>query len=59
MNVDYEKKGDTIKIAVENTKKATELIVKYPQVFADFEIVKGKMDSVFLTVTGKNLSEGE
>ena len=59
MNVDYEKKGDTIKIAVENTKKATELIVKYPQVFADFEIIKGKMDSVFLTVTGKNLSEGE
>lgn len=52
----YENIVGGYKIAVENTAKATELIVKYPQVFRDYEIVKGKMDDVFLAVTGKKLS---
>lgn len=43
------------KIEVENTQVATQLIVKNPSLFKDYEIVKGKMDSVFLTVTGKKL----
>ncbi len=55
MGVKYEKKGEVVKIALSSTKDATELIVKYPHVFVDYEITKGKMDSVFLTVTGKKL----
>ena len=38
---------------------ARELIIKYPDIFGDFEITKGKMDDVFLNVTGKTLSTGE
>lgn len=47
------------RFSVENTKKATELIIKYPYVFNDYEITKGKMDDVFLSVTGKKLSGEE
>ena len=43
---------------MKDTKEATELILKYPDVFTDYEIVKGKMDDVFLAVTGKKL-QGE
>ena len=43
---------------MKDTKEATALIVKYPDVFVDYEIVKGKMDDVFLAVTGKKL-QGE
>jgi multidrug/hemolysin transport system ATP-binding protein len=43
---------------VENTAEATSLIVAHPEIFTDYEIVKGKMDDVFLAVTGKKL-EGQ
>ena len=46
------------RVAVPNTAAATELIVKYPQIFEDYEITKGKMDDVFLAVTGKKLLGG-
>lgn len=55
----YEKMRDSYRVSVENTKKATELILRYPDVFTDYEIVKGKMDDVFLSVTGKKLVGGE
>lgn len=55
----YEKMRDSYRVSVENTQKATELILRYPDVFADYEIVKGKMDDVFLSVTGKKLVGGE
>lgn len=58
LGLKYEVRSDSIRIEVENTKKATELIIKHPQLFVDYEINKGKMDSVFLSVTGKNLTEG-
>jgi len=54
----YEKLRDAYRIFVPNTKVATELIIKYPDVFNDYEITKGKMDDVFLAVTGKNLIGG-
>ena len=54
--VPYEKVGDAYRIEVENTAKATSLIVQYPDVFVDYEITKGKMDAVFLSATGKKLS---
>lgn len=40
---------------VKNTEEATSLIIKYPDIFRDYEITKGKMDDVFLSVTGKRL----
>lgn len=42
-------------IQIENSKEATNLILNYPDIFIDYEIIKGKMDDVFLTATGKNL----
>lgn len=48
---------DGIRIAISNTALATDLIVKHPELFVDYEILKGKMDDVFLAVTGKSLSD--
>lgn len=47
-----------VRICVPNTAAATELILAHPERFVDYEIVKGKMDDVFLAVTGKQLSGG-
>ena len=46
------------RISVPDTGAATALIIKYPEIFCDFEITKGKMDDVFLAVTGKRM-EGQ
>ena len=51
----YEQTADGFRVSVLNTAEATEFIVKYPEVFVDYEIVKGKMDDVFLAATGKKL----
>lgn len=51
----YEQIRDAYKILLPSTKAATELIVKNPELFIDYEITKGKMDDVFLSVTGKTL----
>ena len=45
------------KIKIPNTAIAKELILKYPDKFNDYEITKGKMDDVFLTVTGYELED--
>ena len=55
---DYEYLRGAYRIAVPNTSEATKLIIKYPEIFEDYEIVKGKMDDVFLSVTGKKLLGG-
>ena len=47
-----------LRIAVPDTAAATALIVAHPALFTDYEITKGKMDDVFLAVTGKKLSGG-
>lgn len=54
----YESIRDAYRVSVPNTSCATELIMKHPDVFKDYEITKGKMDDVFLAVTGKKL-EGD
>lgn len=59
LDVEYEKIRDAYRIFVPNTAAATELIIAHPEVFVDYEITKGKMDDVFLAVTGKRLSGGE
>lgn len=51
----YETIRDAYRVSVPNTAAATELILKYPDIFRDYEITKGKMDDVFLAVTGKKL----
>lgn len=52
-----QKTADGWKIAVENTAKATELILAHPEIFKDYEVLKGNMDDVFLSVTGKVMKE--
>lgn len=59
LGVKYEKIKDAYRLFVPDTKAATELIVKNPTVFTDYEITKGNMDDVFLTVTGKKLGGNE
>lgn len=54
----YEPLRDAFRVSVPNTAAATELILQYPEVFRDYEITKGKMDDVFLGVTGKELTGG-
>ena len=54
----YEPIRDAYRVSVPNTAAATELIIKYPEIFKDYEITKGKMDDVFLAVTGKKLTGG-
>ena len=49
---------DAYRVAVPDTASATQLILKYPAIFQDYEITKGKMDDVFLAVTGKKLTGG-
>ena len=58
LQMPFVKLQDGVRIAVKDTQEATSLIVKYPEIFVDYEIVKGKMDDVFLAVTGKKL-QGE
>ena len=58
LNKPYEKIRDGWSVAVSDTKEATSLIEANPALFVDYEIVKGRMDDVFLAVTGKTL-EGD
>ena len=55
----YEKVRGAFRISVPSTGAITELIVKNPALFSDYEITKGKMDDVFLAATGKKLIGGE
>lgn len=50
---------DAVRVSVPDTSAATKLILEHPELFKDYEITKGKMDDVFLNVTGKKLGGGE
>ena len=54
----YEPLRDAFRVSVPNTAAATALIQRYPTVFRDYEITKGRMDDVFLAVTGETLNGG-
>ena len=54
----YQMLRDGIRMEVPNTEAATKLILEQPELFTDYEITKGKMDDVFLAVTGKKLTGG-
>ena len=58
LGAEYQPIRDAYRISVSNTSEATALILKHPELFRDYEITKGKMDDVFLNVTGKNLEGG-
>lgn len=58
LNYPYEAIKDAFRVSVPDTKAATELILKNSDLFRDYEITKGKMDDVFLAVTGKKLTGG-
>ena len=52
---DYREIRDGYQIKLKDTREATEIIVGHQELFKDYEIVKGGMDDVFLSVTGKSL----
>ena len=58
LDTPYEAIRDAFRVLVPNTAAATELILRFPEIFRDYEITKGKMDDVFLAVTGKKLTGG-
>ena len=55
LGIAYEEIRDGYKIAIASPLVATDLILNHASVFRDYEIVKGGMDDVFITVTGKKL----
>jgi len=57
-NIKTVEREDFIELEVESIGRAKQLLLSYPEAFEDFEINKGKMDDVFLKVTGKNLAGG-
>ena len=57
LGVSYESVAGAYRISVKNVAEATKLIVKNPDLFTDYEVVKGKMDDVFLAVTGKRTGD--
>ena len=59
LGVAYEPLRDAYRLSLPDTAAATALIVQHPELFRDYEITKGKMDDVFLQVTGKALEGGE
>lgn len=59
LNVPFEQVQDGFRLSVPDTAAATALIVEHPDVFKDYEITKGKMDDIFISVTGKRLTGGD
>ncbi len=55
--VKYKIENGYILIEVKDIAKAKEILTGYAKYIIDFEVVKGKMDNVFLNVTGKQLKE--
>ena len=53
LKMKYKKLPECYVIEIKNSQDATKLISKHAKVFKDYEIIKGKMDDVFLAATGK------
>ena len=58
LKIPYKKIRNAYKLEIANTEEATKLIIKNKDIFRDYEIIKGRMDDVFLSATGYKL-EGE
>ena len=59
LDVPYEVIPGGYRISVPDTTGATNLIVEHRDLFTDYEVTKGKMDDVFISVTGRKLTGGE
>ena len=59
LGMPYEILRDSIRVSVPDTAAATKLITENSELFTDYEVTKGKMDDVFLTVTGRKLTGGD
>lgn len=59
LGLPFEKIRDAVRVSVPDTRAATQLILEHPELFSDYEITKGKMNDVFLAVTGKKPEGGE
>lgn len=59
LGIEYEQIPGAFRLYVPDTATATRLILENPELFTDYEITKGKMDEVFLAVTGKRLASDE
>ena len=57
LNKPYKEIAKGYKIMVKNTGEATDLIKEFPEIFRDYEILKGTMDDTFINVTGKKLGD--
>ena len=55
----YSIAGGAARVEVPDTAAATALIMAHPELFTDYEITKGKMDDIFLAVTGRKLAGGD
>ena len=55
--VKFTQNEKTVEIEVADIEQAKKFIVKYQKLIVDFEVLKGKMDNVFLNITGKDLKE--
>lgn len=55
LNMSYEVINDGFRIKINSPKVAAKLIQDNLGLFNDFEVVKGKMDDVFLNATGRNI----
>lgn len=51
--------GECYRVRVESSRDALSFLNAYPALAGDFEVVKGDMDDVFLSVTGKKLEGGD
>ena len=49
---------DFLEVELKGTAEVAKHIQNHPELFVDFEVLKGNMDNVFLKVTGKNIREG-
>lgn len=52
----YQPLAGGFRVFVETPGEATRLIQQFPELFDDYELTKGRMDDVFLAVTGKALT---
>ncbi len=58
LGLPYRRVGEAYRMEVRDSAKLPELIARYPHLFREFELAKGKMDDVFLAVTGRAPEEG-
>lgn len=57
LKMTYHKIRNGFKIEVDSISIVTDLIVEHKDIFKDYEVIKGRMDDVFLSATGYELEE--